>query len=138
LESGKDAIATPSGLRAWLIEQRLLSESARVSGGDVRRAAALREGLRAALREHDDVELEGLNRELRSMPLHVQFNTSGEPTVAPVNEKGVEGAFAQLLSGIATAAAAGTWTRLQVCASDTCQWAFDDHSRNRSGRWCSM
>jgi len=32
----------------------------------------------------------------------------------------------------------GTWPRLKACANDTCQWAFYDISKNRSGRWCTM
>jgi predicted RNA-binding Zn ribbon-like protein len=32
----------------------------------------------------------------------------------------------------------GTWDRLKACAADDCHWAFYDHTRNRSGRWCSM
>ena len=31
-----------------------------------------------------------------------------------------------------------TWPRLKACRDDTCQWAFYDHSKNRSGHWCSM
>jgi predicted RNA-binding Zn ribbon-like protein len=31
-----------------------------------------------------------------------------------------------------------TWARLKACRSDTCRWAFYDHSKNRSGHWCSM
>jgi predicted RNA-binding Zn ribbon-like protein len=32
----------------------------------------------------------------------------------------------------------GIWPRLKICLSDTCQWAFYDASKNRSGNWCSM
>ena len=32
----------------------------------------------------------------------------------------------------------GTWRRLKACREDTCQWAFYDRSKNRSGTWCSM
>lgn len=31
-----------------------------------------------------------------------------------------------------------TWPRLKACREDTCRWAFYDHSKNRSGHWCSM
>jgi predicted RNA-binding Zn ribbon-like protein len=34
--------------------------------------------------------------------------------------------------------ATGEWSRLKTCARDSCRWVFFDHSRNRSGRWCSM
>jgi predicted RNA-binding Zn ribbon-like protein len=39
---------------------------------------------------------------------------------------------------VTTAAADGSWQRLKACADEECRWAFYDHSRNRSGRWCSM
>jgi predicted RNA-binding Zn ribbon-like protein len=32
----------------------------------------------------------------------------------------------------------GTWRRLKACSAETCQWAFYDGSRNRSGVWCTM
>ena len=138
LDTGIDSIATPAALKAWLVKEHLLAKTARVTTEDVARAADLREALRSVLRDGGDTDIPSVNRELRSLPLHVQFNTNGEPTVAPVQPNGVEGALTRLVAGVATATAAGTWSRLKVCANDTCQWAFYDHSRNRSGRWCSM
>jgi predicted RNA-binding Zn ribbon-like protein len=32
----------------------------------------------------------------------------------------------------------GTWDRLKACPGHDCGWAFYDHSRNQTGRWCSM
>ena len=32
----------------------------------------------------------------------------------------------------------GTWERLKACPADDCHWAFYDHSKNRSGTWCTM
>jgi putative transposase len=32
----------------------------------------------------------------------------------------------------------GTWERLKACPRHDCFWAFYDHSKNRSGRWCRM
>ena len=32
----------------------------------------------------------------------------------------------------------GTWERFKVCRSDTCRWAFYDHSKNGRSCWCSM
>ena len=51
---------------------------------------------------------------------------------------GVDGALGRLLAIVAAAQADGTWERLKACPWDTCRWAFYDHSRNRSGVWCSM
>ena len=43
-----------------------------------------------------------------------------------------------VLAGVAEARAVGTWERLKACSLSSCQWAFYDRSKNRSGRWCSM
>ena len=51
---------------------------------------------------------------------------------------GVDGALGRLVAIVATAMADGTWSRLKACQADRCGWAFYDHARNRSRRWCSM
>lgn len=51
---------------------------------------------------------------------------------------GSDGALGELIAIALDAMADGTWERLKVCDNDGCVWAFYDHSRNRSGRWCSM
>ena len=30
----------------------------------------------------------------------------------------------------------GQWWRLKICASDECEWAYYDHSKNRSRNYC--
>ena len=34
------------------------------------------------------------------------------------------------------AAAAGLWWRLKICRYDECEWAYYDHSKNRSRNYC--
>jgi AcrR family transcriptional regulator len=34
--------------------------------------------------------------------------------------------------------ARGEWSRIKVCGSPDCRWAFVDGTRNRSRRWCDM
>jgi predicted RNA-binding Zn ribbon-like protein len=41
-----------------------------------------------------------------------------------------------ILAVVANAIASGTWSRLKTCSD--CQWAFYDHTRNASKRWCGM
>jgi len=41
-----------------------------------------------------------------------------------------------MLVAVADAAADDSWRRLKICAFDECQWAFYDHSKNRSRTWC--
>jgi predicted RNA-binding Zn ribbon-like protein len=43
-----------------------------------------------------------------------------------------------LLAITATAMLDGTWQRLKACPGHECGWAFYDHSRNQTSRWCSM
>ena len=59
--------------------------------------------------------------------------TRFEPTAA-----GVDGALGHIVAAIHAAIAEGTWDRLKACERDICRWAFYDHSKNRSGHWCSM
>ena len=41
-----------------------------------------------------------------------------------------------ILAAVANAIASGAWSRLKTCGD--CQWAFYDHTRNGSKRWCGM
>ena len=45
---------------------------------------------------------------------------------------------AAVLAAAARLAEAGRWSRVKLCAAETCRWAFVDESRNRSRTWCSM
>ena len=47
-------------------------------------------------------------------------------------------AFGQILAWSHAAMEDGTWQRLKACASDSCRFAFYDHSKNHGGRWCDM
>jgi predicted RNA-binding Zn ribbon-like protein len=67
----------------------------------------------------------------------VRFAGNGESALVPAGE-GADAVVAELLAIVHEAMADGTWTRLKACRSETCEWAFYDHSRNRSGTWCSM
>jgi predicted RNA-binding Zn ribbon-like protein len=142
LESGIEELREPGALRAWLVERRLLDPATEVSAADLAFTIELREALRAMLRVNDGHPMdagavETVNRVTGALPLRLRFSTDGEPALGP-SAGGVRGALAGLLSAVALAEAQGTWSRLKVCSADTCQWAFYDKSKNRSGRWCSM
>jgi predicted RNA-binding Zn ribbon-like protein len=142
IEDRVEALTDPSSLRDWLVERNLLDSDAPVSAADLATTIELREALRSILRANDGhpVEaraIETVNRAAGELPLQLRFSSDGDPALGP-RPDGVRGALATLLAGIALAEARGTWSRLKVCSSDTCQWAFYDRSKNRSGRWCSM
>jgi predicted RNA-binding Zn ribbon-like protein len=142
IESDIEELREPGALRDWLVERRLIDPATEVTAADLDFAIELREALRAMLRVNDGHPvdagaLEVVNRVTGALPLQLQFSADGEPALGP-GAAGVRGALAGLLGAVALAEADGTWSRLKVCSLDTCQWAFYDKSKNRSGRWCSM
>lgn len=44
---------------------------------------------------------------------------------------------ADVVEGIRVARRDDEWKRLKVCTRHSCRWAFYDHSRNNSSRWCA-
>jgi predicted RNA-binding Zn ribbon-like protein len=145
LEPGEepDKIATPAALRDWLSEQGLGERDLGTpTDADVLRAAALRESLRALLLANNGEPLDPgavatINEIADDLACRVRFGPSGDCELEPTG-RGVEAALGTILAIVERSTAEGTWQRLKACRSDTCQWAFYDHSKNRSGTWCSM
>ena len=142
LESGEDELAGPEELRAWLAERDLIAGDARVSGADFNRVLDVREGLRALLMANNGMPLDEervarLDRAAARAGVRVVFAPGSEPRLAP-ESGGVDGAIARLLAIVAGAVEQGRWARLKACPRDVCHWAFFDHSKNHSGRWCLM
>ena len=142
LEDGEDQLDSPEALRRFLTGHGLLGPGEPVGQADLATAVELREALRAMLRVNhgeplDPAALLVVNRVAVGLPLQVAFDDQGQPVLSP-GSGGCQGALAALLAGIAQASVQGTWERLKACSADSCQWAFYDRSKNRSGRWCSM
>ncbi|HTY96377.1 MAG TPA: CGNR zinc finger domain-containing protein [Solirubrobacteraceae bacterium] len=141
-EAGSDDIGTPSELGRWLHEHGLLDgrTASELGEGELQRAVELREELREhmfANNADQPADWGALDRIVRRGRLQVRFTDDGEALLEPA-AAGFDGALAGLLVPVAVAARAGSWRRVKACAADTCQWAFYDRSRNRSGRWCEM
>jgi predicted RNA-binding Zn ribbon-like protein len=141
VESGDDAIATPPALAGWLAEQGLANDDVGASAADVRRAAELREALRAHLLANDGAPLPDdavavLDRQARRSRMEVGFAAAGEELRS--GAAGMDGALGRLLAAVARAMADGSWARLKVCRAGDCRWAFVDRSRNGSRHWCAM
>lgn len=81
--------------------------------------------------------LDVMNRTASRARLGLEL-TASSGWAARVHSPGIAGGLGALIVVVADAMAAGTWSRLKVCANDTCRWAFYDESRARTGRWCSM
>ena len=141
-EDGSEVFATPQALREWLADHDLLDRAEPVSASDLSRAVEVREALRSLCLANngeplDPTAIETLNSASRVAPMLVRFGEDGESRLAPAGG-GVPAALASILSAVAESMSDGTWDRLKACPASDCLWAFYDHSRNRSGHWCTM
>ena len=140
LDTGRDGLATPEALAAWLVEHRLLPPGEAVDAAGHRRTLRLRDALRRLGEANHDgrpdplasAEVEAIAREA---PLVVCLGEDGAARLEPAG-CGADAALGRLLAVMYTATAAGTWSRFKVCRNDTCRWAFYDQSKNHSGRFC--
>ncbi len=136
-ETGTDELTTQAELVRYLTNQGLLPKAARATPEDLELARRLRAGLRTALeRNHDgDVTpVPELARALRELPVTLDWGDDGPAlhTSAP----GVRAALARIGLALHEAANEGIWWRLKICSYDECEWAYYDHSKNRSRAWC--
>jgi predicted RNA-binding Zn ribbon-like protein len=139
---GEDRLSGPEALRAWLTERELLDAGERLGVADLQRATEVREALRALLHANagealDPEAVATLDQAARNARLRVRFAVDGRASLEP-DAAGVEQALARLLAIVHGSMEEGTWPRLKACRNDGCQWAFYDHSKNRSGHWCTM
>lgn len=142
IEDGTDQLTSRDRLASWYESKGLAEPAAAVSESDFEEAIGARQALRSLLiaNHGDPVDVSAvavLNGALRRWPFILQFPADGRgrPGLAVA---GTGDGLARLLAIVFQSIADGTWLRLKICRSDACQWAFYDHSRNRSGSWCSM
>jgi predicted RNA-binding Zn ribbon-like protein len=141
LGTGTDELATPSALGEWLAAHEL--GEVRATRQDLRRAIELREALRAVMLAHNDrqpvpSEISAtLDSAARRARLQLRFGEGAVALLEP-DATGVAGALGRLLAIVSGAIADGSWERLKACREHTCAWAFYDHTKNRSGAWCTM
>jgi predicted RNA-binding Zn ribbon-like protein len=142
LEGGRDQLGTPADLHAWLLQRGLIAPAERVAEEDLRKALAVREGLRALGETNNGLapdanRIATLNGIASTLPLVVGFDTAGKGDLTPV-AAGASGALARLMAIVLEAMQTGAWERVKACRRDACRWLFYDGSKNRSGSWCTM
>jgi predicted RNA-binding Zn ribbon-like protein len=144
-DHGADLFESPESLGHWLSRRGLLganSERDQIGDEDVHRAIDVREGLRALAARNGEPQpvapaLAALNHAIGTVLIRLELTDDG-PAFVPSAQSGLDRALGAVLAITARAMIDGRWARLKVCPGDDCGWAFYDHSRNQSGRWCSM
>ena len=137
-----ESLTDPAALRDWLAVRGLSPASRELSGPDLERALAVREGLRALAFANNGHELDrpavaSLDRASAGAAVGIRIEPGG-PRFDPADAPGVGPALGALLAIVARAMLDGSWTRLKACPGRDCGWVFYDVSRNGSSRWCSM
>ena len=137
-EEEREALRSPARLGSWLVTRGLLGKDETVGGQDLQLALELRDGLRAAAAANSGLARgrpAGLSFD--ELPLVVRLGGDSKPQLTSA-EGGAKGALGSILADVAVAASRGTWARMKICAAEDCRWAYYDHSKSRTGRWCAM
>jgi predicted RNA-binding Zn ribbon-like protein len=137
-----EILDSPEALRDWLQARGLGAEPKRLASADLDRALTVREGLRALAFANNDHPLdlgaiEAMRQASAGASTEIYIEPDGPRFVADTTT-GIEDAISALLANTARSMIDGSWRRLKACPGRHCGWAFYDHSRNQSGRWCSM
>jgi predicted RNA-binding Zn ribbon-like protein len=142
IEAGTEELGCPGDLGAWLRARELVPAEVRVTRADLTEAIELREALRAVLLAHNGTPAPAsagaaLDAAAVRAGLRLRFGEDGSSRLEP-EARGVAGSLGRLLVIVHAAIAGGTWGRLKACRDHTCEFAFYDHTKNRSGAWCTM
>jgi predicted RNA-binding Zn ribbon-like protein len=142
LEQGEEHLATPPDLSNWLFEHELIRAPVSADAADLAHAIELRETLRTILLAHNEgpaIPAEA-TRTLDDVACRarLQLRFLGSEILLEPEADGVDGGMGRLLAIVQSAVAEKTWDRLKACREHSCEWAFYDHTKNRSGAWCNM
>jgi predicted RNA-binding Zn ribbon-like protein len=142
LQDGPEELEDPNTLKAWLVAKNLMDGSQPVDASDLKHAIALREAIRGVIGAGSGfpvypLDIATLNEAAAASGLRMRFGADGKPRLEP-EVAGVVGAMGRIVATLYSAMEDENWTRLKVCTSQPCRWAFYDRSKNHSSRWCKM
>jgi predicted RNA-binding Zn ribbon-like protein len=142
LQDGPEELTDPNTLKDWLVAKGLMETSHGVDDSDLRHAIALREAIRGVIGANSSahvypVDIATLNGAAAASGLRMRFGADGKPRLEPA-VSGVVGSMGRIVATLYAAMEDESWSRLKLCGSQTCRWAFYDRSKNHSSRWCKM
>jgi predicted RNA-binding Zn ribbon-like protein len=142
LQDGPEELTDPNTLKTWLVAKGLMESSQAVEAADLKHAIALREAIRGVIGANSGahvypVDVATLNGAAAASGLRMRFGADSKPRLEP-GVSGVVGAMGRIVATLYSAMEGESWTRLKLCGSSTCRWAFYDRSKNHSSRWCKM
>lgn len=142
LDHDLDRFSDTAGLKSWLVEKRLISPQVTIDSADLERAVEFRESLRDLLSGHTVGEVgsaatQRFDAVIAGIPMRLRVDDIGWVRVNAAGT-GFDGALGELLAVTHRSMDDESWQRMKACGDSTCRWAFFDHSKNRSGRWCDM
>ncbi len=150
-EHGAEVWHSPDSYGAWLRSRGLLADGAAVGPAELARALRVRDALRELARSDgvrddndnddasdtrdDEAVVRALSEAGEGAAIGVRFTRDGPMFIA---DGSADSGVGLVLAHVAQAMIDGSWMRLKICPGRDCEWAFYDHSRNGSSRWCSM
>jgi predicted RNA-binding Zn ribbon-like protein len=142
VQDGPEELSDPNTLGAWLVAHELMASGQAVTAADLKHAIAVREAIRGVIGANSGgrvypLDIATLNEAAAASRLRARFGAGGKARLEP-EAGGVAGAIGRMVAALFTAMADEDWSRLKLCGSETCRWAFFDRSRNHSSRWCTM
>ena len=142
IQDGPEELSDRNALERWLVAHGLMESGQEVSDADLKNAIAVREAIRGVIGANTGatiypLDIATLNGAAAASRSRARFGADGKARLEP-EAGGVAGAMGKLVAIVFTAMADDDWSRLKLCGSSTCRWAFYDRSRNHSSRWCTM
>ncbi len=134
----REMLGVPADLARWFAQAGLTQEEPEVSADEFALALGLRDGLRACLTNDECSALAGIVEEwLGDAPGHLCVEAATlQPRFIPAGASAPCLLVPVVLDALELAR--DEPGRVRECAASECPVLFEDTSRNRSRRWCSM
>ena len=142
-EPEEERLIEPASARGWLVESELAAPGIEVGGRELDRLVECREVIRDLIEANLTGDASaGLVARLADLaadhPVGLVAGDDGALSLDLSPPASIDGVISQMVGIVFWAQLSDQWSRLKICASDECRWAFFDSSRNRGGTWCQM